>query len=548
MAAPVLDELIKRVRATTAVVRDRLIRDARSATKHMPWVPNPGPQTDAYLSKADITLYGGQAGGGKSQLLVGWGVNEAQTGMIFRRELSQTDGLERDGQLIIGRSADFNGSDHEWTWPADAKTLKLGGMKTADSWIDHAGRERDFLGYDEAGEFLEGQVGSMIAWLRSDADRRTRMILASNPPRSSEGLWLLEWFAPWIDENHELYPTDPGVLLWAVYVSKPGGGAGKTVWVEGPGEYTIDGEKYTAMSRTFIPASLEDNPFRNNPTYRAKLQNLPEPLRSQLLYGNWQAGLKDNANQCIPTAWVRQAMLRRTPKPPEGVPMCAIGVDASGGGEDQMVQAIRYDGWFDDLIKTPGEEIPQDKAGRHCAGLVIANRRDNAMIIPDLGGGYGSAMYEHLKENDIACVGYKGAEATSKRSRDASLKFTNTRSAAYWLFREALDPGQPGGSPIMLPNDSRLLAGLTSPTYEVTPHGIKLEPKVIRNEKGKVTGGVMAKLGFSPDEADAVVQSWFAGARALTNALEWADEREQRRQHGKRGMAPRAVMSARSRR
>lgn len=52
-----------------------------------------------------------------SNLLIGWGVNESQTGIIFRRQLSQTDGLERDGKQMIGNSANFNGTDLEWTWP-----------------------------------------------------------------------------------------------------------------------------------------------------------------------------------------------------------------------------------------------------------------------------------------------------------------------------------------------------------------------------------------------------------------------------------------------
>lgn len=541
MGASLLDELVDRVKRQPAHKRHKIIEDARKATKHLPWIPNPGgPQTEAYLSEADMVLYGGRAGGGKSQLELGWGVNVAQAGIIFRRELSQTDGLERDGKQIIGNRASFNGTDHEWTWP-DGKTLKLGGMKTADSWIDHAGRERDYMAFDEAGEFLEIQVASILAWLRAEPGRRTRIILGSNPPRSAEGLWLIEWFAPWLDKHHRLYPTAPGVLLWAFYAR------GKTIWVDGPGEYEHEGEKYIAKSRTFIPASLEDNPYRNTPEYRAQLMSLPEPLRSQLLYGDFEAGLEDQANQCIPTAWARAAERRWGEKKPDGVPMCAIGVDASGGGKDPMVQAIRYDGWYAPLIKTPGAEIPQEKAGAHAAGLVLSNRHDDALIVVDLGGGYGGPMYEHLKENEIECSGFKGAEATTRRSRDAKLKFVNKRSAAYWIFREALDPGQPGGSPIKLPLDTRLLAGLTAPTFEVTPHGIKVEPKVIRDAKGKVIGGVMAKLGFSPDEADAVVMAWFEGPKEITHALEWADQKQKRRARGMHGLTPKVVLSQRRR-
>ena len=532
-----LDEVIARVKKKPPAERERIVQQAKKATAKMPWIPNPGPQTDAYLSEADILLYGGSAGGGKSHELLGWGVNESDNGIIFRRELSQTDGLEADGKTIIGRSASFNGTDHEWTWPKKGdvvKTLKLGGMKTADDWIAHAGRGRDFLGFDEGGEFLEVQVASIMAWLRGPPGKRTRAIIASNPPRTAEGLWLLEWFAPWLDDEHPLYPTAPGVLLWAVYVGKAG--SGRTEWVSGPGTYTFDGEEYTAKSRTFIPASLEDNPYRNTPEYRATLQSLPEPLRSQLLYGDWKAGLSDNANQCIPTDWVLAAQRRWKNEPPEDIPMCAIGVDASGGGEDAMVQAIRYDGWFAPLVETPGKDIPRNRPGSHAAGLIIANRRDNAMVTVDLGGGYGGPIYEHLDTNSVEVTAYKGAEGTTRRSRDKKLGFTNTRSAAYWGFREALDPDQPGGSPIALPPGKRLLAGLCAPTFEVTPNGIKLEPKSKREGGVK---GVVERLGWSPNEADAVVMSWWAGPKETNSALEW---REKRLARGKRGQAPQVLM------
>ena len=537
MAKGLLDELIDRVREKPAPARRRIAEEVHAATRGMVWIPNPGPQTNAYLSEADILLYGGQAGGGKSQLNLGWSVNEVKaSAIIFRRELSQTDGLERDGKEIIGTRASFNGTDHEWTWE-DGKALKLGGMKDADSWIGHAGREREFIGFDEAGEFLELQVASLLAWLRSDAGRRTRMILASNPPRTAEGLWLIEWFGPWLDESHPLYPTAPGTLRWAIYIGSQEGG--HTIWVDGPGEYDHQGEKYSAKSRTFIPASLEDNPYRNNPKYRAELQNLPEPLRSQLLKGDFKAGMSDAANQVIPTAWVRAAQARWKPQPPENIPMCSIGTDPCGGGEDQLVMAPRFDAYYAELIKVPGKDIPVDKLGSHAAGLIVSHRRDNATVVVDMGGGYGSALLNHLTENEIACTGYKGAAATTRRTKDKKLAFTNTRSAAYWGLREDLDPDQPGGSTTALPPDKRLLAGLCAPTFEVTARGIKVEAKSKREGGEK---GVLERLGWSPDEADAVVMARWDGPRHATHAAEWIDKKLQQGGRGMRGMAPKVVL------
>lgn len=516
-----LDDLIARVAGLPKDEQAKLYQMAAAHKAGRKMTPNPGPQTQAYLSQADVLLYGGQAGGGKTILELGWGINEAESGIIFRRERTQTDGLEKEGKKLIGTEASFNGQDLEWTWPS-GKTLKLAGMKEVGSWIAHAGRERDYMAFDEGGEFVEEQVASIMAWIRAAPGKRTRAVIGSNPPRTAEGLWLLKWFAPWLDDKFP-NPAAHGELRWAVYIWT--NGEGQMVWVDGPGEYEIEGEKYTAKSYTFIPASLEDNPYRNTPEYRAQLQSLPEPLRSQLLYGKFAASLKDLESQTIPTDWVRAAQERWTQDKPVGVPMCSIGVDASGGGEDPMVLAPRHDGWYAPFIKVPGKDIPRDKAGAHAAGIVVANRTDHAVVVVDMGGGYGGPLYEKLKENEIDCIAYRGAEGTTKRSKEGKYPFVNKRSAAYWLFREALDPGQQGGSPIKLPADRRLLAGLTAPTFEVTPHGIKVEPKVKFDEKGKVVGGVRAKLGFSPDEADAVVMAWFEGPRYSTHAEEWLDQR-----------------------
>jgi hypothetical protein len=507
MMMSTLDEIIARVSALPPGEQDAVWKDAAAQVANMRFVPNPGPQTEAYLSEADVLLYGGQAGGGKTYLELGWGVNEARSGIIFRRGRNQTDGLEKEGKVLIGTGARFNGTDLEWTW-ADGKTLKLAGMQLVGDWNDHAGRERDYMAFDEGGEFLEIQVASIMAWLRAEPGRRTRVIIGSNPPRSSDGLWLIRWFAPWLDVKFP-NPAVPGELRWAIYVSR--GDDSEMIWVDGPGEYEIDGEKYLAKSYTFIPASLADNPQRNTPEYRAQLSSLPEPLRSQLLYGKFSAAMKDAANQTCPTAWVQLAQERWSERPPRGVPMCAIGVDASGGGNDPMIMAPRYDGYYPPLIEVPASDIPIHAAGSYCAGRVVATRQHRAEITIDMGGGYGGPMYEKLVENDIEPHRYKGAEKTTRRSRDGQLKFFNVRSAALWQFREALDPDQPGGSPIMLPPDQRLLSDLTAPTFKLTPNGIQVESKE----------DVCKRLGRSTDRGDAVMMAWFHGARALTHGADW---------------------------
>src|SRR6185295_7563208 len=177
----VLDDLVQRVAQLPPEQQAAVYRDAADATADSLWVPNPGPQTDAYFSEAEILLYGGQAGGGKTHLELGWGINNADSGIIFRRERTRTDGLEKEGRRIIGERASFNGSDLEWAWP-NGKTLKLGGMNGPDDWNGYAGRERDYMAFDEGGEFLEMQIASILAWLRAAPGKRCRAVIGSNPP------------------------------------------------------------------------------------------------------------------------------------------------------------------------------------------------------------------------------------------------------------------------------------------------------------------------------------------------------------------------------
>jgi len=502
-AALDVDGILAALQALPEAEREAVKKDVLQATTSMRgFVPLPGPQTEAYLSEADILLYGGQAGGGKSFLLMGLAAQEHRRSIIFRRESSQTDGLEEAGKEIIGDDARFRGDEREWTW-SDGRSLKLAGMKEPGDWNKHAGRERDFMGFDEAGEFLRVQVNSLKAWLRGEAGQRRRIVLASNPPRSSDGYWVMEWFAPWLDLQFP-NPAEYGELRWAVLDEK-----GVPRWVDGPDDFEGDERP---LSFTFIPAALADNPHRDTPEYRAQLNSLPEPLRSQLLHGDFTAGVIDAANQVIPTDWVKQAMRRWTETPPEGVPMCSMGVDVAQGGPDQTVIACRHDGWYAPLIAVPGAETP---SGAEVSGLVISKRLNAAVPVVDIGGGWGAEAYAHLKMNGAEnAVAYAGVEASTQRTKDRQLKLRNVRTAAYWRFREALDPSQPGGSPIMLPDDRELLADLTKPTFEVTAHGIELLAKKI----------VVKEMGRSPDRGDAVVMAWWSGAKMATHYQQWKSE------------------------
>jgi hypothetical protein len=102
--------------------------------------------------------------------------------------------------------------------------------------------------------------------------------------------------------------------------------------------------------------------------------------------GNFMAARADDQRQVIPSNWVRQAQLRWTPRPPQDVPMTAIGVDVAQGGSDSTVLAPRYDTWYAPLIVVPRKETPTPSSA---AALVVQRRRHGAAVIVDVGAGYG---------------------------------------------------------------------------------------------------------------------------------------------------------------
>ena len=520
MTAALLDEIEAKLKGLEPKARAEFASKFGQLGDPPKWTPSPGPQSEAYFSEADLLLYGGQAGGGKSDLLLGLAFNAHKRSLMIRRRSSDLSALVDRAIEIHGTRKGYSGQPPKSLrlGDEDAK-MEFGGCPHLGDEQAWQGRARDFLGLEEGAQLLEQQVRFLMGWVRTtDPEQRCRTVIASNPPLTDEGQWMFEMFRPWLDPSHD-NPAIPGELRW--YVSDA---EGRDYEVEGPGEYDIgtrsDGQpnKARAMSRTYIPAALDDNPYLRETNYRAVLDSLPEPLRSAMRDGDFTAGRVDDPWQLIPTKWIFEAQNRWSEEPPVGSPMCSIGVDVAQGGSDETVLAARYDWWFAPLLAAPGADTPR---GTDVAALVFKLRQNNAAIVIDMGGGYGGAAYEHLKQNlegkpdgpDRIVHGYNGATTSSARTADRQMEFFNKRAESWWRFREALDPAQQGGSPIALPPDQRLLADLVSPRFEITPRGIKVESKE----------EIVKRLGRSPDRGDAVVMSFVQGPSHQTHGQIWRE-------------------------
>ena len=489
------------------------------------WFPTIGPQLDAVNCKADILLYGGSGGCGKTDLICGLAMEYHQRTLIIRKHYTDLNAITDRAKTINGTEKGYNGSI-----PPRLKTIRhteknphlidFGGLAKSSDHEHWQGQAHDLLAIDEVVQNREDQVRFLMGWVRSeDPEQRCRTVLASNPPTSSAGDWIISMFAPWLDRKYRgvLGPAKPGELRWCVSDED-----GNDFWVDGPdakipsGRYNDDGSpKYLIpMSRTFIPGTLDDNPFYRDSGYAATLDALPEPLRSAIRDGNFMAARQDDADQVIPSSWIHAAQARWTREIPYSIPQCAIGVDGARGN-DEAALAIRHDGYYRELITIKGRDIAmgdtKEVHGTDLAALVLKHHRNDSHIVFDVGETTGAQAFGHRKEKGFECSGHLGVDKSVRRTDDKKLNFFNKRAEIIWRFREALDPGQDGGSPIALPDDQMLVSDLTATHWELTPNGIKVTPKK----------DVVKQLGRSPDRGDAVQMAWSGGPKAQNLLPDW---------------------------
>lgn len=454
------------------------------------WAPHPEnePQCRAFDCEADETLYGGSAGCGKTDLLIGTAATRHKKSALFRKQ--QTDAkamIDRAGE-VLGEFGQWIGKDRAYQ-TRDGREIEFGHCNRPGDEQSWQGRAHDFYGFDELAHFSEYQYIFITGWNRTaDPTQRCRVVASSNPPLTAEGRWILKRWAAWLDKKHP-NPAADGEVRWYAMID----GVDTEVASGEAFEHTNErgeAEIIQPRSRTFIGARLDDNPYYRRSGYRAILQALPEPMRSALLYGDFEAAVEDDPWQVIPTAWIDAAMERWEDKAPG--PMTCTGVDVARGGRANTVIAPRHGEWFAPLIVIPGEKTT---TGVAAAAEIARVLRDGAGAQVDVIG-IGAACVDQLEQLQIPHAAMDAREASIATDRSGHLNFVNKRAEWWWTFREALDPEN--DSRVALPPDNELKADLAAPTWEPTPRGIKIELKE----------AVEARLQRSVDKGDAVVMAY----------------------------------------
>lgn len=272
--------------------------------------PNPGPQFDAFASSADILIYGGSAGGGKSFYLLTEPTRHYQRkgfrGGIFRRTYPQIKGqggLWDEAQAIYrGLGARMReGQELDATFPIGA-SIQFSHLQHEKTKYEYQGHQFAYLGFDELTHFSETQFFYMLSRLRTTCGIKPYVRCTCNPDPSS---WVAEFIAWWIDQDSGFpIPERAGQVR---YFTRADVGHGEQIiWADSK-QAIIDQfphlDENGVMSATFIPASLDDNPklLEKDPGYRARLESQPRVERERLLKGNW----KVQEGSIIDPAWMR---------------------------------------------------------------------------------------------------------------------------------------------------------------------------------------------------------------------------------------------------
>lgn len=504
--------------ALAAAIAKELTRRAQA------WKPfpdkadgTPHPQRLARESKADILGYGGAAGGGKSDLLLGTAGWDHYRSIIFRRVFPSLRGLVDRSRTIYnpdGAPANedsYNESLHRWRFKHQnpGAQVEFGSLQYDRDVLSHQGQPRDFYGFDELTEFTEYQFRYVIGWNRPSsgdprAGKRCRVVGTMNPPTTKEGEWVIRFFGPWLDPLYNGKRAKEGELRWFTTV------AGKDKEMKGPDDFIVDeksGDKIYPKSRTFIFARVQDNPVLMASGYLTTLQSLPEPLRSKLLYGDFMATSAEDPFQLFPTAWVKEAMARwAAMEEPEG-PVDQLGIDVARGGPDSTVYTRRKGAYFCAQKRVHGSLTPDGESALvHAVDLIDRETKIGIDVVA-----VGTSPYDLGKKNKLKIVALNGAEkAEGQTAKAGGLKFYNKRALWHWKLREDLDPKS--GIDLAIPDDHDLLIQLCAIKWELTVRGIKVRDK----EETKVL------IGRSPDDAESLIYahaSDYAGGASYAHWL-----------------------------
>jgi len=292
--------------------------------------PQAGPQTAFLSTPADIAIYGGAAGGGKSFGLLLDPLRHYENSkfgaVIFRRNSTQVRNQGGLWDESMGIYSHLGGHPREaaleWTFPSLCR-VKFAHLEHEKSVLDWHGAQIPMIGFDELTHFTEYQFFYMMSRNRSTSGVPGYIRATCNPDVDSFVRNLIDW---WIDKEGYPIPERSGVIRWFIRREDT------IIWGSSRQEL-IDryGDDELPKSFTFIPSTVYDNKIlmEKDPAYLANLKALSRVERLRLLGGNWNvratAGMMFQREwftvvDAIPSGWISAIRFwdRAATKPHEG--------------------------------------------------------------------------------------------------------------------------------------------------------------------------------------------------------------------------------------
>lgn len=274
--------------------------------------PQPGPQERFLASSADIVIYGGAAGGGKSYALLLEPlrhINNPRFGaVIFRKNANQIfaqGGLWDTANEMYRplKARPTRNPKPTWYFPSGAKIgfAHLEYEKDQYAW---QGSQIAMIGFDELTHFTEKQFFYMLSRNRSVSGVMPYIRAATNPDADSWVARFISWW--WDPKSGYPIPERSGVIRYMVRIND------EISWGDSVAELvqSTGCDPTLCKSVTFIPSSVQDNKIlmEKDPGYLANLNVLSYVEKERLLHGNWKirpaAGLYFKRSQIRPEGWL----------------------------------------------------------------------------------------------------------------------------------------------------------------------------------------------------------------------------------------------------
>lgn len=278
---------------------------SKQKTRRIEFRPQPGPQERFLGSQADICIFGGAAGGGKTWALLVEPLrhyHNAKFGaVIFRRtypEITIEGGLwDESEQIYPYFQAKPVKGDMYWRFPSGMR-ISFAHLQYETDLAKYQGAQIPLIGFDQLEGFTEKIFFYLLSRNRSTSGVRGYIRATCNP----EPGWLADFLDWWIDDDGYANLDRAGIIRWFVRVND------QIIWGDSRQELLEQHPGLDPKSVTFIPSTVYDNKIllQQDPGYLANLQALSYIDRERLLGdpkrgGNWK--IKPTAGKVFKREW-----------------------------------------------------------------------------------------------------------------------------------------------------------------------------------------------------------------------------------------------------